>query len=760
MKHAIFTFLQSSICLTTDAQSSFMETMNGFFARQDYDGGLSFLKRQNTLEQGAKDIYYVPLSLSKQDLDEEAKDSCIHSIERIVAEVSIHSDEIPPAGRKEWITYFTAFSNFLSHTAAWPLAMKVHKAFRDICPKINAENKLFYTYELEYTMLSLCGAYNYQDLIPILDEIIALQDSGYHFSKPPYYYYHLLGLCYENTGEDNKAMECLAMASANYPQGEKDSNEYISLQQNRFDAAVRISNLTSAREAGYELIRIFRSNGDDLRLTGTCISLAKLEYTLAANIDAAFNLYEEGIGLILKNSYYTKEDRDNYLKDLFKLYNTYNIPKENRKFARFATDLDDGKKYNVNRYVDEAFIDSLTNVIKSEEGKKNLDVKRYTYAVSAVATYMANRAHEKEGLDLALRAIERCKEQDRNNDFISLYNTIGDIYKINLNDYGKAQEYYTESLKQLQAKELQEGELYISTLNNMAANFMSQGNLVNAKIYIDKTLKLTRNSTVAIAQKANYHDALKNACTIYTSIRQEGKALQFCDELLEDISMSHNDKELDNAKLAKISCLLNFDRYDEAHELLKQISQEYLDKVGILPFSVKFFANDASCVDELAKMHDDLCADAKRLFSDFSMPDLAEYWDTYAGSMNDHCSAALYKFRTNEASLQTFNNLQTTRNFMFQLAKNIRKTGGTDPSAYHNNSPQAMDNTFSSIGDFNQIKKKLNDNEAAIEFLLVKDWKDFRHTENRYGALIVRNNDEAPVFVDLCPQYAIDDIAT
>lgn len=109
----------------------------------------------------------------------------------------------------------------------------------------------------------------------------------------------------------------------------------------------------------------------------------------------------------------------------------------------------------------------------------------------------------------------------------------------------------------------------------------------------------------------------------------------------------------------------------------------------------------------------------------------------------------LYKFRTRDLRIQTFNEIQLTKNFQYLFAKNSRKAS-SDKELQSHNSKLAIDKTFSEIKDFSKIKEKLKNNEIAIEFLVVNCRKDFQHSNKRYGALIVRKQDDAPIFVDIC----------
>lgn len=515
--------------------------------------------------------------------------------------------------------------------------------------------------------------------------------------------------------------------------------------------------MSTAKETGLELIEIYKAKGDTQGLVDVNLALSQLEISLNANLGEAIKLYENGIGLVLESPNYTKEVRKNFLKDLFTLYNTFNIPKNQRKFTQYAETLDTGEQYKINGFVDETFIDSLTNIIRQEEGKPTVDVNRYVYAVTYVAQNWANRHHERNGLDLVNKAIEKCKNQDApQSGYASLYNIAGDIYAVNLANYEQALENYAKTLDILQDNGQQSSGLYLSTLSKIAIDYKNIGNLINAKIFIDRALETLSQTPELKNMKTDYYELLQNASWIYSSLGKEEESLKFCDEILADASNNTESVELINSfRCLKINQLLYFDRYDEAYNILKEIGQHYFDAANSwnLPFETKFFEGDSSCVVELAKEHDRLFSNVKRLFGNFSTQDLLNYWDTNAGNLNNYYSEALYRFRSHDIRIQAFNNIQLTKNFQYYFARNMRKK----PS--DNTQPQkvklALENAFSEIKDYGKIKENLRENEIAIEFLVVNNRKDFQHVNNRYGALIIRNQDDAPIFVDICAYEAL-----
>lgn len=748
----ILLFTALLICIAVKAQSSFAEDLNRFVASQDYDSGLSYLEKANQLDPIVKDLYFTSFSIAKFYKKESIDmDSCYHSLERVITDFAQNKEDVRALG-PGMASYYSIFSGFLTWTGNWSLSLKVYKSFKIIWPQISSDTKDFYVAELENTSNSLFVHKQYREAIPVFNEIDSLQHKGYHFSRGTYFYEGLLGLCYKNIGEDGRALEQFTRAAASYPSDKKSENGYINLQRNRFDIAINKSMLSTARETGLELIELYKTKGDKQGQINVILALSRLEVSLNANLGEAIKLYENGIGLVLESPYYTKEVRKNFLKDLFTLYNTFNIPKSQRKFTQYAETLNTGEKYKINGFVDDAFVDSLTNIIRQEEGKPTVDVKRYVYAVTYVAQNWANRHHERNGLDLVNKAIEKCKKQDApQSGYATLYNIAGDIYAVNLADYEQALDNYAKTLDILQDNGQQSSGLYLSTLSKIAIDYKNIGNLINAKIFIDRALEILSQTPELKSLKTDYYELLQNASWIYSSLGKEEESLKFCDEILADASNNTESVELINSfRCLKINQLLYFDRYDEAYNILKEIGQHYFDAANSwdLPFQTKFFEGDSSCVVELAKESDKICSNVKRLFGNFSTQDLLNYWDTNAGNLNTYYSEALYRFRSRDLRIRTFNNIQLTKNFQYYFARNMR-SGSSD-----NTQPQkaklALENTFSNIKDYRKIKENLKEDEIALEFLVVNNRKDYQHINNRYGVLIIRKQDDAPIFVDIC----------
>jgi len=745
-------------CITSKSQISITEQLNNFVTKQDYDGGLSYLlQNADQLDPIAKDLYYTSFSIAKfykkKSID---MDSCFHSMERVITCFAQNKENVKSLG-PGMASYYSLFSGFLTWTNNWNLSLKVFKSFKTIWPKISGDIKDYYVAQLENTSNSLFTNKQYSYAIPVLNEIDSLQHKGYQFTYPTYFYEGLLGLCYHNTGQDDKALEILAWATASYPSDRKTEESYINLQRNRFDIAINKSILSTAREVGLELVNMYKTKGDKQSQIDIDLALSRLEASLNANTGEAIKLYENGIELILKSPDYTDDLREKYLKDLFTFYNTFNIPINQRKFNKYAKTLDMGEKYKINGFVDDTFIDSLVNVIRQEEGKQKVDVNRYVYAVSFVASNLANRLQERKGLDMVIRAIEKCQSQGAMpSEYASLYNVAGNIFSGNLADYDQALKNYAKALDILQDNGQQSSSLYLLTLSKIAIDYKNIGNLINAKIFIDKALDALLKSPELKSLKKDYYELLENASWIYACLGKEDESLKFCDEILDDVANNFPKDELVNLyKCLKIDLLLCFNRYNEANNIYKEINPTYFDKrkSWSLPFQTKFFNGDSSCVVELAKEHDRLCSNIKRLFEKFSTSDLFNYWDTNAGILNFYYSEALYKFRTPELRIQAFNNIQLTKNFQYFLSKNFRSN--SSHNLQQNIAKLAVENAFSEIIDYDRIKEKLKESEIAIEFLVVNNRIDFHHVNNRYGALIVRKQDKYPIFVDICDYDAL-----
>lgn len=573
-------------------------------------------------------------------------DSCYHSIERVVADFAQNKDKVKTLGTG-LAPFFSIYSGFLTWTDNWSLSLKVYKSFKAIWPKFNEAIRDYYLAELENTSNSLVAHRQCYDAIPILNEIDSLQHEGYHFSWSMYYSENLLGLCYKNIGKKDEALAQFTRAASNYPSEKKGEDEYCNLQKNRFDIAIDKSILSTARETGLELIELLKAKDDTQGQIDVNLALSRLEVSLRANLHEAIKLYENGIELILQSPNYTKDVRKKYLNDLFTIYNTFDIPKNQRKFTKYAETLDTGKQYRINGIVDDTFIDSLTNVIYEEENKPLVDVDRYVYAVSYVAQYWVNRYQERKGLEIVMHAIEKCKAQNvPNNKYAPLYNISGDIYAINLYDYKQALKEYAKALDFVQYHGQQNSSLYLTTLSKIALAYKNTGNLINAKIFIDKALDVLLKSPELKSLKTDYYELLENASWIYASLGKETESLKFCDDIIDDIPNTTSNQELINAnKYMKTYLLLYFCRYDQAYNILKEIDPNYFDTVNSwsLPFEAKFFIGDSSCVVELVKEQARLCSNIKRLFENFSTLDLFNYWDTNAANLNTYFSEALYQ---------------------------------------------------------------------------------------------------------------------
>lgn len=752
MKRLLTILILTLICLhgfcQDDKADIVAATLNEYMANGKI-GELEkyFLENRCNLDSTTDDLYVTVIQLAKYYANDASfdKDSTVCCINRIVKGFLAHREEILNY-QTAIMAYFNLYIPFLCKID-YSGYYEVYDIFKSIWPTIVIDNSDTYINILENVSLHATLKKHYEIAKSIFEELIDLKDRRYKLNSPPYYNYRLLGICYHNLGELDKAVVMYDKALSLFSAKEKNlENEvYLNTIISRFELSIELSQVTKARELGKELINFFDNKEQFVQdLINISINLARLELRTFNAKDGIY-YYEKGMKEILTSSNYDESEKKNFLADLYVVYNNFDVNEKDRKFRSYK------EKYNIqdirtnkNRELDEQYVESMWNIVNHFNWDEEPDYYSYTTSILYLSQYYGSRKQELYAIKIIEDAIALFRKHNVGEQhYALLYSALGDIYT-NFQDYDKVIEYCKKAQQIYNINRMYNAE-YVDILCNLAKAYCFNGDLFFSKIFIEEAINQV-NSTPGIKNDKNrYHNILNCFSTVFKFLGEEEKALSFNEMILDDFPDNENNDRKRIFELSKLDILLYFNRFQEADEVIKSIGHTYFDNSNIWwPLFETNYFNDRPCEIELEKINKWSRDEIKRLYSSVSSNGLKEYWDTYGGSLNLAYSMALSKYNTPSLRSSTYNNLLFTKKFQLEISKYFRDNSNENVKADFYN--QIEDN----ISNVEEIKKLLKNNDVAIEFFIAKKRPKYTEYENKYGALIMRKDLVSPVYVELC----------
>lgn len=694
----------------------------------------------------------IGLYVQNKSIDIE---TTVASIKRVINEFSVHKEELKRMGAGMMV-YFQIYTSFLERIKN-PYYLDVYHLFKDIWPEIDRDYSTIYINVLENVSIDLFTEAKYEEDIPIFEELIELYNQGYKLSSKLYTYYNLLGICYNISGDEDKATTSYDNALIHFSPSDivDDSETYIKVVRNRFDLAFKLSQLSKCRELGEILIDFFDNSAEHGQdFIDVSMRLADVEFSTFNSKDG-IQLYEKGMARILYSSEYTLKEKKDYLENLYTIYNTYNISENDRKFQSEVREYNISIEHKVNPIVvDDHYIELINGRICEQFSGKISDVKQFVSDVMTLADHYGAIHHEIQGIKLIEEAIDHCRLNGfKEQQYAKLYCSLGTIFS-NIQNDNEAIQYHRRAYKIYKDNGMLNAD-YIDIICHLSGDYRSRGDFSLAKAYLDEAWDLSSTMDAFKTEKTIYYRLLQSYSNLYQLLGDSEKALSYNLMIIEDISDNDASKVFKKVyQIARIHLLLYFDRYKEAQDILDEIGYDYIEEYDDwwISFETKFFNDERSCEEDLEKLSE---KDKNYLFQSYtslSPNQLNDYWDTFGGNLNMAYSMALYKFNTPSLRSSTYNNLLFTKNFQLEVNKYNRA---------HPNTPLTQDvaeSVLNRIGDVNRIRDGLNENEVAIEFFFVKSRNSYREIENKYGALILRKELTEPLFVELCTCDSIDQL--
>lgn len=758
MKRSLLIILFISMCNLCSLKAQNADFVVAYISESISSNNISeadtyFNEHKQVLDPSTQNLLYSIISIAKyrEKLPFE-KEKTISAILSCVKDFSDYKDVLRdnPQG---FMPYLSSYVSFLSrindnHTP------QVFASFREIWPMVDELCLGLYIQALEDYAVFQYSRSDYTNAISSFEELLQLSKIGKRLNTPPYFIKYLTGRCYLYSGNDLIAQNYFDEACNAIGMKEIENNiqGYYNLLRDRFEIAIKHKQYSKAKELGIKLIQYYKSIDSVQDNINVSIELSRLELS-AFNDKSGIALYEDGMKLILSSQNYDEDSKKLFLEDLYTIYNTFEINKSNRKFQKEV------KLYGIKTdqtistsALDDEYILTLEKTIKEQE-QCLTDVPNYVYSTSYISQYYANRKQEQVGIDAAMKAIDYCRVNHVPEiEYASLYKVLGCIYQTNLSNYDQAKDYYSKAIELYSTYDANNSD-YIVTLCNAASNYKNLGDLLSAKIYIDEAYRISTDNKKIKSDKTTYYDLLQNLSWIYAALGDEDKSLEFNSRIIDDIDKSDNiDVFVKNVFLqSRAQILLQFNRYDTAAAVLSSINNNYLDEYtdGWITYEVKYFANDATCIQDLQRITNHDKETIKRLYSTVSDASLSNQWNILAGNLNFAYGMALSKYYSPEIAESAYNNLLFTKTFQLEYQKSKRTSGVTKDN---------IETVFQETTNTEQLCKILDRNDLAIEFCVVYDRKSYSDVKKKYAALILASGSKQPKYIELCDCDELDNI--
>jgi len=416
-----------------------------------------------------------------------------------------------------------------------------------------------------------------------------------------------------------------------------------------------------------------------------------------------------------------------------------------------------------------------------------------------------SRAYEMEGrhdfaariMDHALHFLDSigdCNPLQRH-----LYAQLGYVY-VMLNDYVSAARYLKGAISIFEAVG-DAGINYAFCINNLATVYAAVEDFDSSKQLFERALSFFDKSQDSIS------------VTHLTVISNMGKLLadsgdnQRAEQLFRRVIEQATDPSMANVRALAINnlAIIQFQRsdYNKALQLLESIPDDSrIEKhsrdciMQNIVFS-KIFMNDATVVDEVARMDEASRKDIADVFAGFSAAERDNYWTEQSRTLMNLNNMVASKFPSPQTLHMAYDNALYTKTMHLQAStlmdKLARQSGSqttiarleqmnalkrqmTDKSVSRDSAficqlqynelerqlildiPDFSQRLQESFATMEQVGNHLGDNEVAVEFIIIPKMRSYDDISLSYGALILHHGDNAPTLVTLGQCNDLDDV--
>ncbi|WP_300614264.1 CHAT domain-containing protein [uncultured Duncaniella sp.] len=330
---------------------------------------------------------------------------------------------------------------------------------------------------------------------------------------------------------------------------------------------------------------------------------------------------------------------------------------------------------------------------------------------------------------------------------------------------------------------------YIVLLNNIASAYCETQNYFLAKLYIDELMfqqSMYNGGELPIIDSGNLMQ-FSNYAHIYSLIGEV--------DIAEEVFKKVVNTSLNDEKAYSYACnnyaflLITQNRIIDAINCLEKVKYNYhcLDITSNLSLAYYLNKDYKQAIIAAQKYRDETINNVLNVISNFAQSDWELYWNSEAKKILYLVNSICAKPASKKSLELGFNTTLFSKSFMTAMpnftreaiknANNSKLMDAYDSYCYMRDrlstdkhlasdasfirdlsaNEDALANSISDVyrdiihrmGDYNGIKKSLSKNEAAIEFCYSVDVSSYPSISVNYGAYIIREDKESPIFVKL-----------
>ena len=438
-------------------------------------------------------------------------------------------------------------------------------------------------------------------------------------------------------------------------------------------------------------------------------------------------------------------------------------------------------------------------------GKEHPDYARTLDGLGLLYSSMG-QYDKAEGCFLECKRIRDKILGKEHNDYATILNNLGQLYQL-MGQYEKVEGYYLECMEIKEKTLGKEQPGYAAILNDLGALYYSMGQYYKAEEYFLECKEIYEENLGM--EHPDYAVNLNNLGSLYQSMGQYEKAVEYYLESKEILEKTLGKEHPDYAKALNNlgSSCYSFGKYDKAEKYFlecKEVEEKTLGKEhpshAKTLFNLGTFYKSMSKYDKAEPFIDTAIRtthqNLRHSVQFLSEKDLGDYLKSensqfkyipyylFTGHFSIHMAALAYDdalfqkgfLQTAARRLNTLTSDYPEADSLAGLLASYRKRlsaeyskpiskRSADVAAMEAQANQLEGQLVRMVAGFSEalqqvkweeVQAALKPGEASIEFLQFRVLHSVESDTVRYAALLLRPGMEAPVYVDLCDERAID----
>ena len=339
---------------------------------------------------------------------------------------------------------------------------------------------------------------------------------------------------------------------------------------------------------------------------------------------------------------------------------------------------------------------------------------------------------------------------------------------------------------------------YIRVLANMALCYASLDWKFRAKMCIDEAAMMYEELIGKLEDgQIDGLNILNTQASINQSIGHLDDAITGFKKITDNPKNKDKSQGIYQLALNNLAiCYVNSGKYNEGVEYFSQLHSDNSEQEFLFQQNVAFAAcmahQEDRCIASLEKFNLLAKENCAKVFANFSERERESYWSSISADVTVLNNSIAGKIPS--AIPLAYDNTIFTKNMLLTannaLKDVVEQSGDSElqteyqsiqlkkDSLMYVSMPQAQkeslmqdvimreryliqslpnftENIFSKFGTWKDVQSKLDNQDAAVEFIMLPQMENIGNTSTWYAALVLRKDYNAPKLVRLCPRYKI-----